>query len=226
MHTGKGQIVELILQNGLRQARISCPENLIPSAGQYLLASGASSADILPVPVFYTDSAPQGFITSTPVPDSWTLGRELSLHGPLGRGFKLPASARKVALIAFDDSPSRLHGLIKPALTQSAAVVLVCDTVEEYALPDEVEIHPLSAWSEIVEWADYVAFDVAREHWFELRELLLNDGQLSALPEAQILIRTPVPCGGIADCGVCAVTLRSNWKLACKDGPVFNLNEI
>jgi ferredoxin len=40
--------------------------------------------------------------------------------------------------------------------------------------------------------------------------------------EGQMLIHTPVPCGGMADCGICAVTLRSGWKLACKEGPVFD----
>jgi hypothetical protein len=44
--------------------------------------------------------------------------------------------------------------------------------------------------------------------------------------EAQALVITPMPCGGIAECGVCAVTARRGWKLACKDGPVFDLTEL
>jgi hypothetical protein len=35
-----------------------------------------------------------------------------------------------------------------------------------------------------------------------------------------------MPCAGLADCGVCAVELRRGWKLACKDGPVFDLRDI
>jgi NAD(P)H-flavin reductase len=50
--------------------------------------------------------------------------------------------------------------------------------------------------------------------------------QLSVKQEAQVLVRTSIPCGGIADCGVCAVMTKSNWKLACKDGPVFDLKEL
>src|SRR6188474_2739018 len=127
MDTKKSQVAEMILWDGLRQARINCPANLVPAPGQYLLASDASNST-LPVPIFYTDSASQGFIAGPPLPDSWTPGHEIYLRGPLGRGFVLPTSARKVALVAFDDSPARLHGLITPALTQNAAVVLLCDS--------------------------------------------------------------------------------------------------
>ena len=224
MHTAKGQVIELILENGLRHARISCPANLIPAPGQYLLASD-EPASPLSVPIFYTDSAPQGFIASAPVPDSWVPGMEIHLRGPLGRGFSLPLSARKVGLIAFDDAPSRLRGLIAPALKQSAAVVLVTD-LDSDSLPDEVEIQPTSALAEIVEWGDYLAFDVARENLFELKEYLGSMKQAWAKNEAQLLIRTPMPCGGVAVCGVCAVTLKSGWEMACKEGPVFELKEI
>lgn len=225
MHTGKGQIVEVFLQSGLRQARISCPTNLIPSAGQYLLAGSDASYDPLPVPLFYTDFSPSGFITASPLPTAWTPGREISLRGPLGSGFTLPVTARKVALVAFDDSYARLYGLIAPALKQNAAVVLVCD-VDTDGLHDDVEVHPTSSLEDVLGWADYVAFDVERENLFGLKQRLDGWKQLTAKCEAQILIHAQMPCGGIADCGVCSVMTRSGWKLACKDGPVFDLREI
>ena len=213
-----------MLEDGFRLARIACPQNMIPTPGQYLLASDASSSP-LPVPLYYTDSAPAGFIASPPIPESWMPGVDVFLRGPLGHGFDIPASARRVALIAYDDSPSRLRGLIQPALKQGAALVVVSDFAIDN-LPDEVEAQPLSALAEIIAWADYVAFDAARENLFELRQRLGKLNQLSAGREAQILIRTPVPCGGVAECGVCAVTLKSGWKMACKDGPVFEWSEL
>jgi hypothetical protein len=42
----------------------------------------------------------------------------------------------------------------------------------------------------------------------------------------QILIHTSMPCGGIAECGVCALRTEDDWKLICKEGPVFDLREI
>ena len=224
MHTVKGQVIELILRDGFRHARLSCPENLIPAPGQYLLASDGSDLP-LPVPIFYTDSAPKGFIAAAPLPDSWIPGQEIFLCGPLGRGCMLPLSARKVALVVFDDSAARLHGLIQPALRQDAAVVLVSNSRVDN-LPDEVEVQPISALSEILQWADYVAFDVAREKLPELRERFFNGMQAKVPFEAQILVRAPAPCGGIAECGVCAVTVKSGWKMVCKDGPVFDRKEL
>jgi NAD(P)H-flavin reductase len=224
VNTAKGQVTELILQNGFRYARITCPVNLTPSPGQYLLSSNASFSDLLPVPLFSTESTPLGFIAA--VPEYWSPGQEISLRGPLGRGFVFPPSARKVALISFDDSPARLRGLIKPALKQGAAVVLVCDSSQEDSLPDEVEVQPLSALDDVVRWADYVAFDVLRESLHGLKERLGGMNQPSVKSEAQVLVRTSIPCGGIAECGVCAVGTKSSWKLACKDGPVFDWNEL
>ena len=224
MHTGKGRVLELILKDGLRHARLTCAENLIPAPGQYLLANGQSDSP-LPVPIFFTDSALQGFIGAAPIPDSWNPGRELYLRGPLGKGFSLPGSARRIGLVALEDSPSRLHGLIQSALHQAASVVLVSDLRVDY-LPDEVEVQPLSALSEIMEWADYIAVDAARENLPALRAQLSGGKHANVFFEAQVLVRTPVPCGGVAECGVCAVIVKSGWKLACKDGPVFDWREL
>jgi NAD(P)H-flavin reductase len=224
MHTGAGQVLELILEDDRRYVRVSCPSSLIPTPGQYLLASDDSAAS-LPVPLFHTDSAPQGFIAAAPGTASWSPGLSLHLRGPLGRGFSLPLAARRVGLVAFDDSPARLRGLIRPALKQDAAVVLVSNSSPDN-LPDDVEVQPLSALNEILEWADYAAFDIARENLPQLREWRRKRNPLAVEIDAQVLVRTPVPCGEIAECGVCAVTLTSDWKLACKDGPVFDWREL
>ena len=224
MHTGAGQVLELILEDEIRYVRVSCPPHLIPAPGQYVLANDGSDSP-LPVPVFYSDFAPQGFIATAPAASGWSPGLVLRLRGPLGRGFSLSPVARKIGLVAWDDAPVRLRGLIRPALKQSAAVVLMSGTTPDN-LHDDVEVQPLSNLSEILKWADYAAFDVARENLQQLREYLGNRNQLTARVNTQVLIRTPAPCGGVAECGVCAVTLKSDWKLACKDGPVFDWREL
>ena len=224
MHTGKGQVVELILEDGYRYVRVVCPPGLIPAPGQYVLASDGSES-LLPLPLFHTDLAPRGFLAAVPQGVTWSPGLALHLRGPLGRGFTLPLSVRRVGLVAFDDSPVRLIGLIKQTLERDAAVVLVCDSAP-HNLPDEVEVQPLSAMNEILEWADYVAFDVARENLSRLRETLGKQNQVAAGIGAQLLVRTPIPCGGVGKCGVCAVTLQSEWRLACKDGPVFDWKDL
>ena len=74
-------------------------------------------------------------------------------------------------------------------------------------------------------WADYAAIDVKRDSLEALREGLVERDQLRT-NSAQALVRTPMPCSGLAECGVCAVTVRRGWKLACKDGPVLGLLEV
>ena len=224
MHTAKGQVVELILEDGELGLRLACPAALVPSAGQYLLA-GDGSISPLPVSLMYTRSAPQGFIAAASGPVQWEPGTELHLRGPLGRGFNLRPSARRVGLVAFDGSPARLKGLVAPALRQNAAIVLVCDCSPEH-LPDDVEIQPLSALVGILEWADFLAVDVGRENLDRSKERLRRLNQLPVGQATQVLVHTPVPCGGIADCGICAVTVRSSWAMACKDGPVFEWREL
>lgn len=222
MRTVKG-VVEALLLDGC--AQIHCPPELTPRPGQYLLAHTDASDAPLPVPLFPIESTPRGFRCAPPLPRQWRPGDPLTLRGPLGHGFALPESARKVALIAFEDSPARLQGLIPLALQQNAEVALVSDA-SAADLPEIVEAQPLKALPEILRWADYAAIEAARGNLGRMKEMVEGAEQIWAEREAQILVPTPMPCGGIAECGVCAVVLRRDWKLTCRDGPVFKLNDL
>ncbi len=231
MKQGTGELVELYLENGLTGGRLLCPQSLIPIPGQYLLAhnlappKGTLSSDPLPAPVFNAGSVPGGFLTAPPIPLIWQPGTSLSLRGPLGCGFSMPVSARRVALVVLGDTYARLRPLLVDALEQNASVVMVSE-LDLSDLPPEVEIQPISSLAEIARWADYLAIDVERESLLGLREKLGFSEQAKATLEAQMLVLTPMPCGGIGECGVCAVPTHRSWKMACKDGPVFDLNEL
>lgn len=227
-----GQINELILLDGLPAARILCPPRLIPAPGQYLLAHADGSdsppalrSSVLAAPVFAAKIFASGFLAAPPAPSSWIPGMRLHLRGPLGHGFSLPASARRVALIAFDQSPRRLLSLLDPAFKQDASVTLVCDHQPD-GLPLQVEVQPLRALNEVCVWADYAAFDSARESLPGLRERLGMLSPVDGRSATQILVRAPMPCGGLAECGVCAVEGRRARLLACEDGPVFDLKDL
>jgi hypothetical protein len=118
-----------------------------------------------------------------------------------------------------------LHGLIPLALGKQMETVLVCNSPAG-ELPEDVEVQPLQALEEICKWADFIVIDAAREHLDQLKIALSKQWQLSAVREAQILIRAPMPCGGLAECGVCAVGIHYDWQMACKDGPVFILKDV
>jgi hypothetical protein len=215
MKNAHGQVTEIYLDS---RARIVCPPELIPAPGQYLHAHAAGTDDPLADSIFFSESAPNGFVAAPGL--LWTPGTQLNLRGPLGHGFAIPAAARKIALIAFDTSPDRLRGLIPLAFKQGAEVVVVSDVHVEN-LPEEVEVQPLRALLEIYRWADYAAVDVSRENQLGLMKRLEGEKQLPA----QVLIRAPMPCGAVSECSVCALVTRREWKMICKDGPVFDLSD-
>jgi hypothetical protein len=217
-----GTMLERFLEEGRAAGRIACPPALVPAAGQYLLAYDPASDDALAVPLFPAGSTPDGFLVAPPLPPSWNPGRSLSLRGPFGHGFRLPVSTRRVALLALDGNPALLLPLLNPSLAQDASVAIACD-ISPADLPDAVEIHPLKSWNEVWKWADYVAVSVQRENWPPWRAKLATAGQAAGPREAQALIVTSMPCGGLADCGVCALSVALESKLICKDGPVFDM---
>lgn len=222
MKIGTGQIHETYLNSSVR---INCAPELIPAPGQYLLAHASGSTSPLAVPVFFSESTPNGFRSAPLVDSTWAPGTQLNIRGPLGNGFSIPTFARKIAFIAFDDSPARLRGLIPIALKQEAEIVLVCNTAMD-ELPEAIEVQPLQALTDIYHWADYAAFDVARENLNQLKEMLGKTEQAKAPRSSQILIHTQMPCGTLAECGVCALNIKHDWKMICKDGPVFEMNAI
>ena len=233
MLAAKGCIDEIYL-DGRRAARIACPPALVPAPGQYLLATVSSNtAAAIAQPVYSAGTCATGFYAAPPLPAYWLPGAVLELRGPIGHGFSLPPSARKVLLAAFDGSCARILALLEPSLAQKASVVLLTDQART-DLPAALEILPTTALPETYLWADYLAIEIRREHLPDLLEMLIPDRKSSfpqsknipsRLGSAQVLVETPVPCAGLADCGVCAVNLRPGrgFKLACKDGPVFDL---
>lgn len=222
MKTGQAKINQIFLDNS---AEIICSPDLIPSAGQYLLTHKPASDSPLAVPLFLASTSPNGFRCAPSIPVDWQPSDVINIRGPLGHGFSIPTSAKRIALIAYEESFARLHGLIPLALKQNAEIVVLSDS-KEIDLPEIIEIQPMQSLNEILTWADYVAIDITRENLNQLKEKLGNQNQAKNKYEAQILIHTSMPCGGIAECGVCALSLSHEWKMICKEGPVFDLNEI
>src|SRR5512138_2146539 len=109
----EGTVAELVLLDGSASARIRCPEGVIPAPGQYTLAHAVGSDAPLASLLFCAGEASEGFIAAPTVPASWLPGALLALRGPLGHGFSVPASARRVALIAWDCPPVTLLSLLK-----------------------------------------------------------------------------------------------------------------
>ncbi len=221
---GEGQVNELVLLDGVASARIACPPGLVPLPGQYVLAYEPGSMSPLSSVLFRSATIAGGFVTASPLPSTWRPGSQLHMRGPLGHGFNLPASAQRIALVAFRCSSRILVSLLESALAQHAAVTWVGDRLPD-DLPLQVEAQPPHALQDVYKWADYVAFDLPREALPELKAIYHAD-RTSLKAAAQVLVRTPMPCGALAACGVCTVDSAAGPLLACEDGPVFDLAQL
>lgn len=234
----QGRVTELSLNaQGRREAWITWTVNgespVLPAPGQYLMAWSPDDRSAPLATVCYPAGLPdanhperQEMRVTAEIPDTWSPGTPLLLRGPLGRGFSPPREARRVALAAVADSPSRLLPLVPWALDRRAALTLFSDSPLP-PLPAAVEIIPLSGLAEALSWADYLAVDLERGQLERVRSILgLAPGEGLPCP-AQALVSSPVPCGGMSGCGACAVPGRGHhWRLACEDGPVFDLAEL
>jgi len=219
MQSGEGQVTEIYDGSQGAAGFIRCGEGLIPSAGQYVLASPARGDELLARAIFPAGRESGGFLVAPPLPQLWTPGTRLALRGPLGKGFNLPLAVRRVGMVSWKQSPAPLLALLPQALGQGAEVTLACEAAPR-GLPPEVEIQPLAALEELCEWADFILAEVERELLQELKQRLGRGTQ------GQVLVRAPMPCGALAECGVCTVPAGNRWKLVCKDGPVFDLNQV
>lgn len=222
MHTWTARLIEIWEENGARVGLMACPPDHRPSAGRCLLAAAREGPpSVLPQLLFAGGLLPEGLVLAPALPHAWQPGMELIVRGPFGNGFLLPHHARHVLLVAPQHSPRRLLPLIPLALARRAEVALICRSDDlltlSHPLPPLVEVIPPEALPEALDWADYLAADCPGGFPQQLTEWRGS---------AQALLSTPMPCGNLADCGACAINTRHGWKLACKDGPVFDLHEL
>src|SRR5688572_57207 len=144
-------------------------------------------------------------------------GDRLDMLGPVGRGFRLPAGAAHLLVVA--SSLDRLLPTILNAVRQQQAVTVITPRSAEL-LPADVEIHRGALTAELAAWADVVILDVAdpKARARHVREL--------APPRAeqfvQALFQAPMPCG-VGACQACWVETMNSKRLACIEGLVFTV---
>lgn len=184
-----------------------------------------------------------------PAPDpglAWLSARQpgdtLDLIGPLGNGFALPPTARNLLLISDSQRLSPLLGLMHHALASGAAVTLLLGGRTAAAiypathLPAAVELHAATAdgslgrrgtlealLPDFLGWADAVAavgspglYRALQRHTRQVRFGASSDFLFGLAAPALL------PCG-VGACFGCAMPTATGPRLACTDGPVFDL---
>ena len=221
------RLLEILQMGGSVVGIFDLIEGSLPAPGQYLPAQNhQDETEILTRSLFRT-LGPDGRVTLGPIPPRWGPGDRISCLPPQGNGFKLPPTARRVGLLSLEGDPIQILPLIQPALAQNAAVALFFQEKPHpnilEVIPASVEINPLSLLLENLAWLDFLAVEAGREN---LKNLSLLLGEETPGFEGQVLVKMPMPCRGLGECGACAVKTRHGWRQACTDGPVFPLKEL
>jgi NAD(P)H-flavin reductase len=227
MQAFEGELLEIRFEAGRPAFLINCPRSIQPRPGQYLQANSSDRTETLPISIFPaslpSSSNPATMEFSPAFPTGWRPGDGLYLRGPLGNGFTFPSGFSRVALVACRTSPAPLFPIARLAVEQGAEVAFFSDEAPS-GLAAEVEVLPLALLRDARQWAEtlYAVFSIAA-----LAELRRNFGlnvHQRFQQTAQALVIVPMPCGGIAECGICGVPTSRGWKYACSHGPVFDLN--
>lgn len=230
MNPSYGTILEVQQTlDGSRKAVILWPEGKRPLPGQYLQAyHPAEPGSPAPVTLFLGGLADPGlgslsWVTAPTIPATWNPQDQVLLRGPLGTGFNLPETASRIALAAFGSTTDYLLPLAEEALVGNREVAIFTDD-QFPQLPASIEVSPLSALADGIRWAEYLAASTPLE--------MLSSSQtrldyLGAAPGSEVLVLSPMPCGALGACGVCALRSDSGKTLlVCEEGPVFPLGKL
>ncbi|HWR65660.1 MAG TPA: hypothetical protein VN364_06035 [Bellilinea sp.] len=225
MTNGVWEIKEISLANSTVQLCVSANPNIHPQAGQYFLTFSPQMDEPLAVPLFFAGTSNTDWILSGQISTQWQPGTRLHWRGPLGHGFQLPPASRRVALVDWKTQAYSLPALVSLALAQDANVVWYSHRLPEW-LPPSVEVLPLESLADAWDWADYLAIECDYKDIPQLVAALMTSSSRKPGCITEFLLRTSLTCGGMAECGVCAVRTKTGLKLACKDGPVFNTDQL
>ena len=223
MITHRAVITELVQINRENCVRLETRNLSDPRPGQFLRAYGIDGDELLPTLLFPCDD--KGLFCGD-IPGHWLPGCEIHLRGPRGNGFHLPPLAKKIALMTFDAiGVNRLLPLAGQALSTGGEVTLLSNLPLDDLAP-EVELLSMDELNPILKWADYLAAALVPESIDHVNQILASGYNRSRALQVEVMLHTPMVCDENSACGVCGISTTHGWKLACKDGPVFDLDEL
>jgi dihydroorotate dehydrogenase electron transfer subunit len=210
----------------------------------------------LRIPLFpaYLDSTGFDILVAAAHPVATLLpGSTVNLVGPLGRGFELPQGARHLLLVA--DTP-RLPTLLPltslgpgsgDSSQLSVALLLSANSARDLypiqLLPPSLEVRIatgngsighagslLDLLPDMAGWADAICIAADPEVYPSMTDVIRASSLLPWQVRgrgrfAQALKVPSMPCG-VGACQACAVSTHHGPRLACTDGPVFDLLEL
>lgn len=179
---------------------------------------------------------------------SWGVGDTLDIIGPLGHGFAVPESSRRLLLVADVIHLPALLPLVWQPLGEaggsaiSITLLLSAPTAEALypvrLLPPALEVHLVTGdgsighpgelvdlFPELVRWADCICVACDPAAYPALADIVREVRLVPGERFAQALVVPPIACG-VGACQGCALPVARGYRLACTDGPVFDLLEL
>ncbi|MHB8087057.1 MAG: iron-sulfur cluster-binding protein [Anaerolineaceae bacterium] len=226
MKTHSVKISGLEQVNGEVCVQLKTQPFLQPSAGQFFQAFAADSEDLLPTLLYPCRVSSTELLLCGDIPKSWTPGTDLHLRGPRGNGFHLPPMTRRLALTSLDQcNANRLLALADTGLANRTEVSLFTNQHPSDLAP-EIEVLPLEELTQAKDWADFLAAVLQPGQINAFRNCLkLIPGRKTPFT-VEILLEISMICDESSACGVCSVYTNRGWRMACKDGPVFALDDL
>jgi len=173
-------------------------------------------------------------------------GDTLDLIAPIGNGFALDASTRRLLLVS-DGAPAHLAPLIAlahEATHQQIAVTLLVEPTAtqnvlwlSQLLPLDVEYQIVPDLSttlpDLLRWTDQLCASLEPSRYAPLKTLIADARLTTTMGFAQAVVAPHMACG-FGACLACAVETthgrlhpeRSRRMLACAHGPVFDLIDL
>lgn len=169
------------------------------------------------------------------------IGDKVELFGPLGNGYSIYPDSHHLLLVAGGIGIAPLHFLAREAVNQSRAVTLLLGAptatylYPTYLLPAEVQVITATEdgsagkkgmvtdlLPDFVDWADQI-FACGPTSMYP--DMANKNQRLLKTKPIQLSLEVRMGCG-FGVCYGCTVRTKNGLKQVCKDGPVFDFDEI
>ncbi len=239
-----------LLTPGLQLLTLAAPELTQLQAGQLLLARAPGQftpylrAPFFPIPsadasaiIARSDIPPGDAVARRP----YTVGDSLDVLAPVGHGFRLDASTRRLLLVGEEPDLAPLIALAHAATRKQVAVTLLIRAGSDapagllslqrafgslLPLAVEYQVMPhLDLGADLLRWCDQLCAAASNQTYVYLKECIARASVVRAADFAQVVVTPPMACG-FGACLGCAVETTRHMRLGCVDGPVFDLMQL
>lgn len=174
------------------------------------------------------------------------INSSIDFLGPLGKGFQIPSRAKNFLLLAKDSHFDLMLDLANTLVAQDKNVTFALQCLKKNYLPDFANLAPsvelivatldgsfghrgdvFSQLGGLANWADRV-MAVGSNNFYRQLDAHLHKKRPALTPDfAQVIVLdAPIYLCGTGVCQRCTVETKQGTKLACVDGPVFNLGDL